>query len=161
MNEKIYIGIDPSLAATGIAAIDNNYLHNNKVVKFDEIQTKKTNGIDNIDRCDYISDRVIDFVSIYPQAETFIMIEDYFVGSNKQTIIKLAELQTLIRYKLKQAGYNYFTIPPKTLKKEFCCNGNATKEEMIAQAKVLCFDTSSDNIADAFALAYICKQATA
>lgn len=55
----------------------------------------------------------------------------------------------------EEQGVAYSALPVKTAKKRFTGNGNASKDDMIAEAKRRGYDVADDNQADALAMLLI------
>ena len=82
-----------------------------------------------------------------------IGLEGYSFGSKFNHEI-MYSIGTVIRYFLWQSEYTYEEIPPSTLKKFVTGKGNAKKDlMMVGVFKQWGFDTTSDNVSDAYALA--------
>jgi hypothetical protein len=89
---------------------------------------------------------------------TFIGIEDFFSGKQAISVIKLAILGTMVRSRLLDNGYSYMAFAPTQVKKFETGSGVAPKDTMLKSVfKKHNFDTNSNNIADACAIAYLGK----
>ena len=85
-------------------------------------------------------------------------MEDFFSGQQAMSVIKLAILGSIVRYRLLNAGYSYLAFAPTQIKKFETGSGNAPKDNMLKSVfKKHNFDTNSNNIADACAAAYLGK----
>ena len=147
--EKAYVGLDLSLSATGFYLIKEN-----GEVEFDEIRTKKEQFSCDIARVEHIADIILEKISKYEIK--FIAVEDFFTGQQPGTVIQLAILGTIVRYKLLENGYSYLAVAPTQVKKYATGKGNAPKDNMLkAVFKNWNVDTNSNNIADACAIAHL------
>jgi crossover junction endodeoxyribonuclease RuvC len=149
--QSIYVGLDLSLSATGYFIIKDDDIND-----FGEIKTKPNQFTCTIERVEYIADEIIN--KLKPYDVKFILLEDYFTGKQQGTVIQLAILGTIVRYKLLNNGYSFLTVAPTQIKKFTTGKGNVPKDNMLkAVFKNYNFDTSSNNIADACAIAYLGK----
>lgn len=149
--QSIYVGLDLSLSATGYFIIKENGEYD-----CGEIKTKPNQFSCSIERVEYIADEIIKKIKDYKVK--FILLEDYFTGQQQGTVIQLAVLGTIVRYKLLENGYSFLTVAPTQIKKFTTGKGNVPKDNMLKSVfKNYHFDTSSNNIADACAIAYLGK----
>ena len=149
---SIFIGLDLSLTASGVCILgDENGTPS--VVMGKEIKTKPDQFPHLLARCDYISDEVMKIVK--GVNSDFIIMEDFFTGQQPGTVISLACVGTLVRYKLMKSGYNFFTVAPTQLKKFVTGKGVGRKDVMIKYVfQRFGYDTNSNNVCDACGLAY-------
>jgi crossover junction endodeoxyribonuclease RuvC len=85
-----------------------------------------------------------------------VALEGYSFGSKFNHEI-MYSIGTVLRYFLWQWEYTYKIIPPTTLKKFVTGKGNSKKDlMMLGVFKNWGFETSDDNVADAYALALCC-----
>ena len=148
MSNKKVIGLDLSLTATGWFLLDDNKQHG-------EIKTNPKKFSSLIQRCQYIANFIIEKIKEHNGVDLVIM-QDYFVGQNSQTVIQLAVLGTIVRYKLLQNNIGYLAIMPTQIKKFETGNGNAKKDNMLKSVfKNHGLDVQSNNTADACAIAYL------
>ena len=148
--ESAYVGLDLSLSATGF------YLIKESGNDYTEIRTKPADFSCDIARVEYIADCILERLKGYDIS--FVMLEDYFTGQQPGTVIQLAVLGTVVRYKLLTNGYSYLAVAPTQIKKYATGKGNAPKDNMLkAVFKNYDFDTNSNNIADACAIAHLNK----
>lgn len=146
-----YLGLDLSLTATGFYLISNN----EKKAAF-EINTSPNDFQNDIERADHIVNFIID--KIKGIKIELIAIEDYFSGKQPQSVIKLAILGTMVRSRLIDAGYTIMAFAPTQIKKFETGSGIAPKDTMLKSVfKKHNFDTNSNNVADACAIAYLGK----
>lgn len=83
-----------------------------------------------------------------------VVFEDSFSSMrNKQVVVKLNRLAGMVMYICYENNIPFFTIPPKSAKKLFSGNGNASKELMIECVnKKFSLELKNDNICDAIAI---------
>lgn len=81
---------------------------------------------------DTLSNLILSKLEEYKEIPEEIRIEGYSYGSKGNAFIDLITFNTFLKVKLIQK-YSHIikVIPPKTLKKQFTGNGNATKCDMI------------------------------
>jgi crossover junction endodeoxyribonuclease RuvC len=145
-----YLGLDLSLTATGF------YLITEDKPVFMEIKTKPEKFPNEIARVDYIADVILENIKKYKVK--FIALEDFFSGQQAMSVIKLAILGSIVRYRLLEAGYSYLAVAPTQIKKFETGKGVAPKDNMLKSVfKKHGFDTNSNNIADACAIAHLGK----
>ena len=146
-----FLGLDLSLTATGFYLISEGV----KKAAF-EINTSPNDFQSDIERADHIVNFIIDKIKGIPIE--LIAIEDYFSGKQPQSVIKLAILGTMVRSRLMDAGYKIMAFAPTQIKKFETGSGIAPKDTMLKSVfKKHGFDTNSNNVADACAIAYIGK----
>ncbi len=146
-----YLGLDLSLTATGFYLIREGGKD-----EYFEINTKPEMFQDDIERSDYIARMILE--KIKGVEISFIAVEDYFTGKQAQSVIKLATLGTVVRTRLLDAGYPYMAFAVAQIKKFESGAGNSPKDNMLKSVfKKHGLDTSSNNIADACAIAHIGK----
>lgn len=89
---------------------------------------------------------------------TIVAIEGYAMGSKTRPQMA-GELGGHLRLLLWQAGIPYIVVPPTTLKKYVLGKGNAAKELMLKEVfRKWGYDTTSNDRADAYALARIAAE---
>ena len=146
-----FLGLDLSLTSTGFYLISRD---EHKKDEYCEICTKPDDFCDDISRSDYIAHAIID--RIKNENITFIALEDYFTGKQPQSVIKLATLGTVVRIRLMDAGYAFMPFVTSQIKKFETGSGVAPKDNMLNSVfKKHGLDTSSNNIADACAIAHL------
>lgn len=154
--KQMFIGIDPSLQSTGLyfycrqGQFDNYIYHK---PQYAQIDTKPKDFPNSINRCLYIADLIVELVQDYLDDNTVVKLvvcQDYFVGRSHGAVISLAQLGTMIRYKILLKGFPLCVVPPKTVKKFVTGNGNAKKQQMMQTVMNRWgFKASTDNLADA------------
>jgi hypothetical protein len=81
---------------------------------------------------DELSNSIIDIFEIIGLTPTEIRIEGFSFGSKGNSFIDLITFNTFLKVKLIQKfGHIIRVVPPKTLKKAYTGNGNATKCDML------------------------------
>lgn len=148
-----YLGLDLSLTGTGFFLLKDDGTNINC-----EIKTKPGDFKSLIRRVKFIADTIIN--KIENENIDLVLLEDYFIGngSSGSTVKSLACLGTIVRDRLLSNGYSYLACKPSQIKKFETGSGNAQKDNMLKDVfKHHNFDTSSNNIADACAMAYMCK----
>ena len=148
-----YLGLDLSLSGTGFFLLREDGTNVNC-----EIKTKPAEFPSLIRRVKFIAEKIVE--KIRNEKIDLILLEDYFIGngSSGSTIKSLACLGTIVRDRLLQNGLSYLALKPSQIKKFETGSGNAQKDNMLKDVfKHHGFDTSSNNIADACAMAYMCK----
>lgn len=155
MKDKLFVGIDPSLSHTGVFFIYDD--------KYDGIQidTKPNDFSCGLSRCIFISETIINLINEKINSGlklAMISCEDYFTGRQHGTVIQLAELGTMIRYKILKNDFPLCVVAPTKLKKFVTTKGNSPKNMMLkAVYKKWGYDVTTDNIADASGLANFAK----
>ena len=156
VNNKLFVGIDPSLTHTGVFFICGDW---NLGLQID---TKRNQFNCSIARCQFIANTIIQLIQEQKQQGkqlAMICSEDYFVGRNQTAVIPLCQLGTMIRYKILQQGYPFCVTTPSQLKKFVTTKGNAPKQLVIKCAKQRWnYKLPTDNIADASGLANFGKK---
>lgn len=151
-----YLGLDLSLSSAGFFL-----LREDESRKYLTISTKPDQYLTLILRVKAIASIILN--EIKDEDVRLVLLEDYFVGGGKgvcngQTVIKLAVLGTIVRDELSRHGYRYITAQPSQIKKFETGKGNAQKQAMVKEVfKNHRFDTNSNDIADACAMAYLAK----
>jgi crossover junction endodeoxyribonuclease RuvC len=141
----IILGIDPS-TKMGLVVLE----YDNKVVKTIHQECYSSKQKD-MPRLGDIGARIFDLCD--KAKPDLIGLEGYSFGS-KFNHEAMYSIGTVIRYFLWQWEYAYTIIPPTTLKKFVTGKGNSKKDlMMLGVFKNWGFDTTDDNVADAYALA--------
>ena len=145
-----YVGLDLSYTGTGFYMIGED----GNDVSF-EICSNPSSFDNDIARSDGIASVI---VREFGKKDIFVAMEDYFAGKQPSSVIKLATLGTVVRMKLLECGYSFVTFAPAQIKKFETGSGNAPKDTMLKSVfKKHGFDTVSNNIADACAMAHMGK----
>lgn len=160
------IGIDPSINSTGICILADKPIY----YIITPHLTRKMKAIDN-DRIHYIEYNKCDLNGNIRQIAYNIqtICNDYdidsaiieapaFMASGR--VVDLSLLNGYIRCILDLCIIDYKAVPPTSIKKNFCANGQADKDVMIASWKMLdpemyeiTKEVKQDDLADAYAMA--------
>jgi len=121
----IILGVDPGLEKTGLGLIkiENNQA---KYLTHHLVLTKKTHSLEKR------------LVSLFEQAQTFLkdyqistfIIEEIFVGINRNTIIKLSMARSVLILLGGMMKADIIHIPTRVVKQKITGAGNAKKEEV-------------------------------
>ena len=149
--KQLFVGIDPSLTSTGLFLLTKK---DNEQYQYDyaQIDTKPKDFNSSIERCLYIADIIVSLIKQHTNDSTLrlVVCQDYFVGRQQGAVIQLAELGTLIRYKILKEEYPLTIASPKTIKKFVTGTGNAKKQLMMQTVfEKWNYKASTDNLADA------------
>ena len=146
-----YVGLDLSLTATGFFLLREDGSNKNF-----EINTTAEKFPNLVRRVKAIADIIIQ--ELKEEKIDLVLMEDYYIGKFAAPVIGLAALGTIVRDRLLSNGYPYIVVTPAQIKKFETGSGTSKKGNMVKNVfKNHKFDTSSDNIADACAAAYLCK----
>lgn len=140
------VGIDPSLAATGVVTSIGYHL-----------VTSKPQGQDVKSRCLRYASLASRTLHHVPPDAMLIVIEGYSHGSASRATHAIHEYGGILRERLtSQRSARIIEIPPATLKIFFADHGNATKDVMARHARdrygLSDHIAANDNLVDAFAL---------
>ncbi len=141
----LIIGLDLSLAATGIATmkepgqVDLATVGSNNKLKPEA--------------------RILELVGAIEgrlKGADLVVMEGLSFGSNDPSAQERSALHFIIRINMHVRLTPYFVIPPSTLKK-FCCGSGAAKKEMMIREvyRQWRVEAANNNEADAAALAYL------
>lgn len=145
MKSKIVLAIDPS-TKTGFTVLEVN--KTNIHIKHLEEYKAPSKGME---RLGFIAGRLDQLLSKY--APDIVYIEGYSFMS-KFNLVTMAEVGTIFRYFLWQAGYEVIEVAPTTLKKFITGKGNSNKNLILLNVfKNWNINIENDNIADSFGLA--------
>lgn len=116
-------GIDASVKATGLALPDGRFA-----------TIAPPNACKGYRRHDHIRRRILE--ELDTTGVSLVAFEDYALNvKGKTALIRLAELQGILRTELITRGIAIVTIPPKVLKKYATGNGNAAKGAVFDAAR--------------------------
>lgn len=147
-SEDFFVGIDLSLAGSGIVIINEN----GELVEQKLVVTYKDCYLSPEQRVMDIFDQTKFVVNI--TRLKFVCIEGLSYMSVSQTLFERCGLLYMILIHLLKHEIDYLLIPPKTLKKFVTTDGNADK--VFIRRVIKCrwgYDFEDDNIADAYGLA--------
>ena len=148
----LYVGIDLSFNGTGILILDKY----NNIVNQELIKTKRdeSNIYDIEQRMIIISEKIKNFLIPLKDEIKIIFLEGISFGSKGSSSEQLASLNYYIRIFLFVNNFNYYAIPPTTIKKYITGVGNCKKNLMLKEVyKKYEVDFSDDNLCDAYSLA--------
>jgi len=150
---KTILGIDPSLTSTGIVTLQGG------VVDLTQT-TKDMPKLETIERVRLIREQVNKVIQHPSIALDLIVIEGFSFGSKGRSLFEIAYLGYRIREDLEHfknnEGIPWIEVSPDSVKKFTSNMGTSTKSVMIKEVyKRWGFDTNSDDLADAYALAQI------
>ena len=140
-----YVGIDPSLTATGVVVIDKA----GDIVDQSLITTKPKD--DMLVRYHIIIDNIFNAMqgSKYP-----VYIEGPSLHSKGRAVAQMFGLYWVIRWELNKANIPCEAVPPTQLKKFVTTKGNAKKEQMLLHTfKRWGIEFADNNLCDAYCLA--------
>lgn len=144
---KRYVGIDPS-SMTGFFIQDDK---GKIIIETDLFYTYKKDP----ERMIYIAEEIIKKLNIKTD---IICIENFSYNSSGQGIDYQFGVGWIIREHLHKAGFSYYDVSPKGLKKFATGNGNSSKKTMVEPIeKRWGYKHPSDNVTDAFILSEIAK----
>lgn len=149
------IGIDPSLTDTGIVIIEDGKVICSKDVKSG---SEGKNVVKRIGRINEISKQINAIISEnigVKDTEQILVIEGYSFGSHGGMGISLGEAGGVFRTNLIKDFPKaiFIEVPPTRLKKFITGKGNCEKDLILKEVyKNFGYDTSNNNIADAFGL---------
>jgi Holliday junction resolvasome RuvABC endonuclease subunit len=145
-NEAVFVGIDPSLTATGIVVLDQDAC----VLKKEVIKTTPKQEIEER----FI--QIIKALRFIPHILRLkrVYIEGISYGSKGNRAYQLGALHFMIRLLLYENRIKYSVIAPKTLKVFHAKDANADKNKVVEMVEAQFGETFSDhNLADAYGLA--------
>jgi crossover junction endodeoxyribonuclease RuvC len=147
--QKIYIGIDPSLTATAIVAIDS-------AGGFVNAMICKT-GTTGPERLVRIRKQAENFIGRYEDQTALIGIEHYAMGA-KWGREALGELGGVLRVMMYENGQQYIEIAPMQLKQFATGKGTAQKDHVLMAAyKKWGLEFKTNDEADAFIAAQVAR----
>jgi len=146
MDNKIFVGIDPSFNSTGIIILneDSTLLEqqNFSLAKYDEIEEKLLKFEEKISFIPTISG----LGSVFIEGPAYMASGKY--------ILQMGALHFLLRLYLYKRDVFYKVIAPGTLKKFVTGKGNAKKDLMLLKVyKKWGIEFEVDDLADAYGLA--------
>lgn len=149
-----YVGIDPSMTATGICIID---VHGKPGLKTIRTKPEMFNR-DRYARLDFIADSIRDMIEAL--LNPIVFIERPFVNPKNVNDAQrdLYVLAHLIRRRLHYEKKPFLDVSPMTLKKFVCGKGNSEKSMMLMRVyQNWDISAADDNQADACGLAHMAK----
>lgn len=147
MSVATFVGIDPSLQATGICVLQESSVL--------VLQTVTPKALRGVSRLAFIRDACR--ISIKDRSARFAAIENYSYDSINRAF-SLGEAGGVLRLCLFDEGVEHVEVPPALLKKFATGNPHADKDAVVsAVQKGWHIDVADDNQADACVLAMIAQ----
>ena len=138
------LGIDLSLNHTGWVLLQDT-----TVLTFGLIQPKMR----GIERLVYIKNEFVKVIEKCGIIDT-VVLESYSFGAKGRAVFQIGELGGVIKVLLAENGHTPYLVAPLTLKKFATGHGKGDKQLMLKEVfRKWAFDTSNNNLADAYALA--------
>lgn len=135
---------------TGLAVV-NLEKENRPSVIFTTVVTAP-DGMTGMRRVGAIAQQIMEIIEEHKPDK--VWMEGYGVVNYGESMIKLIEIGTLIRYSMYLVGRDYQEAKPTSIKKFVTGKGNAQKDMMMKEVyKRWGFDTNSNDIADAVGIA--------
>jgi crossover junction endodeoxyribonuclease RuvC len=146
-DEKVFVGIDPSIRGTGIVVLDQDGCIMEQIL----VGTSDTNMP--------IEQRLLKILEAVRFIPNIIRLKTVYIegpsyGSKGNRALQLGALHFLIRIFLYEKNVNFSIIAPKTLKLFHAHDANANKSKVIEMVEELFGEKFKDhNLADAYGLA--------
>lgn len=155
---QYFLGIDPSLNATGLAVVEKTEAGVIRLVKTTSVilnSTKEFPKLFGMARVEHILEQLEEFMKTYDFE--MCAIENYAYGVQKsRSVFDLGELGGCIRLLFHRRGIRLIEIPPQTVKSRATGKGNADKEDVKAgMEKILNCTLHSHDEADAAGVAVL------
>lgn len=151
--EACWIGIDQSYSGFGLVVLDSE---GNEEINLWKFPAKGSDAARLQEIHDTLNGFFIGKKSLYKNC--YMAMEGYALGS-KFNREKLGELGGIVKLSWYRAmGTDPDIYPPTVLKKFLTGKGNATKDQMLAAAKIKNPTISNHNVADAYGLALMLKE---
>lgn len=122
------IGIDPGLASTGWAVLEQDKNNSDKVflIAFGSLQTKP--GVDISRRLEIIHDQLLEVIKKYQPDE--MGVEEIFFAKNVKTAVKVAQAVGVIKFTGVEAGIDVFGYTPLNIKTAITGYGRSNKGQV-------------------------------
>ena len=151
-----FIGLDLSLTSTGMVVLPSE---GNIPLKWEHISTQP-NLMHYISRYESIACRIVD--AYCPQAEDYILIEDY-AFNKKFGLAQSGELGGIVKYYLSKYTSvpleHIWTVSSTTLKKFVLGAGKGDKNLILREVfKKYQFEAINDDVSDAYVLAAMMRK---
>lgn len=139
-----YVGIDPSLAGSGLVILDNG------ANVLEEVSLKAGTEDDPL-RFMKLTQRIRKHLN---PATDRVLIEGFSFGSRGKGVSSMYGIGWCIRIMLTQEVFKWEEVPPASLKKFASNKGNAKKEDLVLPVfKKWGFESSSNDITDGYIMA--------
>lgn len=148
---KFILGVDPGLARTGLGLIE---LKDGKATYVDHQLLITQAKYPTHQRLQSIFQQGQAFIAKYNKIDTFV-IEELFVGINRNTIIKLSMARSMIMLLASMTEAEVFNVPTRLIKQKITGFGGAQKEDVLAKVceKLNLTDFTQLDCSDALACA--------
>ena len=155
----IYVGLDQSYTGSGVVAFDVD----GKLIDHTLIETKPgTKPMDQIDRITGIFNSIYRWVEERRNGRPVCVVMEDFAFAQANQMAALGGLGWFIRIMMARAGWHFATCPTTVLKKMVTGKGSCEKEQVMMHVyKRWTFESSDNNVADAYVLGKICWTAYA
>jgi len=155
----VYVGVDQSYTGSGVVMFDVD----GNLIGHTLIETKPgTKPMDQIDRITGIFQKIYDWVNERRDGKTVCVVMEDFAYAQANQMAALGGLGWFLRIMFARAGWHFSTCPTSVLKKVATGKGNSEKEVvMMCVYKRWTFESSDNNVADAFVLGKLCWTAYA
>ena len=148
-----WLGIDLSLNCSAYVILEG---HSNKPIAQGLIQPGKRKLRDE-ERLAYIEDQFNALIDSEDYKR--IGIEGYSFGSRGSRAFSIGEAGGVVKLLLHKSSIDYNIFPPTVIKKYTTGKGNALKSHMMMSVfKKWRFETDSEDIADAYAIAHLTRE---
>jgi crossover junction endodeoxyribonuclease RuvC len=149
----IFVGIDQSLTGTGIVAFDQQ----GTLIAQDLFETKAGKvPLDEVERFIVQFNRCHNFVTTNAKGRTPCVVMEDFAYSQPHQMAALGGLGWHFRIMMSRTPWHFATCSTNTLKKVATGSGAAAKEQvMLGVYKRWTFESSDNNVADAYVLGRI------
>lgn len=155
-----FVGVDVSLTATAMIALDINGKVVNSIRGLGYELSENATAWEHTERAKLIASGVVPFCKGNPNAA----IESYAFGAKGSRAYQIGELGGIIKYQLADKHHKPSYIPPSAVKKFATGKGNAKKVDVIIGVMKRWGyepEDNDDNLADAFVLAQMMRYAKA
>lgn len=155
----VYVGLDQSYTGSGLVMFDVD----GKLINHTLIESKPgPKPMDQIDRITGIFQSVYDFVNANRNGLPVCVVMEDFAYAQANQMAALGGLGWFLRIMMARAGWNFATCSTSILKKVATGKGNSEKEVvMMCVYKRWTFESSDNNVADAYVLGKLCWTAYA
>lgn len=148
-----YVGIDPSLTATGLAILDSD-----GKMSLRTIRTTPTSHGDKFHRVRHIAMTLRQAIADLDGKSVVCIEAPYIDLKNGKVTRAMIEMHTMVQHLLYWGGIHFREIPPAKLKQFVANHGAAKKELMLKKVFQLWkIDTDDNNQADAAGLAQMSR----
>jgi len=159
VNPAVYVGLDQSYTGSGVVMFGPD----GKLIDHTLIETKPgPKPMDQIDRITGIFQTIYQWVNERKSNLPVCVVMEDFAFAQANQMAALGGLGWHLRIMMSRAGWHFATCPTSVLKKVATGKGNSEKEVvMMCVYKRWTFESSDNNVADAFVLGKLCWTAYA